>query len=344
MREPDFWQALLSLDLLPKEARDLLRQIPAECRSREDLLSCPALSEEQVEVLSQQRVFSPEEMSRFRVVSLEDEDYPENLRHTSDPPVALFVWGELLERDSLAVAVVGTRQATAYGRSVARKVARDLAQAGLTIVSGGAYGVDSEAHRGALEVGGRTIAVMGSGLDCLYPAAHRGLYEQIAQSGAVVSQFALGCQADRWRFPVRNFTIAGLSRAVVVVEAPVGSGALLTAKSAVEEGRHVFVVPAPIDSETHYGGFELINEGATLLYRVEQVLEVLGVEVGVPKQAVGDLSATQELILGRLSREPEVVDSLSDSLGLPPALVLAELTALEIRGLVMKAAGGYIRL
>ncbi len=344
MREPGFWQALLSLDLPPKKARELWSQIPEGCRTLQDLLSCSVLSQKQVEFLSQQREFSPREHSRFRVLSLEDEGYPENLRHTSDPPVALFVWGELLERDSLAVAVVGTRRATSYGRSVARKISRDLAQAGITVISGGAYGVDSEAHRGALEAGGRTVAVLGSGMDCLYPSAHRNLYEQIANAGAVVSQFALGCSAEAWRFPMRNFTIAGLSRAVVVVEAPKGSGALLTAKSAVEEGRHVFVVPASIDSENHYGGFDLVNEGAQLLYKVEQVLEVLGVEASLPKQAGGNLSATQELILARLSRDPEVVDSLSDSLGLPPALVLAELTTLEMQGLVMKTAGGYIRL
>lgn len=344
MREPGFWQALLSLDLPPKRARDLWSRIPKECRTREALLSSSMLSKEQVEFLSQQRVFSGEDFSSFRILSLEEDDYPENLRHTSDPPVALFAWGELLEQDSLAVAVVGTRRATSYGRSVARKIARELAQAGVTVVSGGAHGIDSEAHRGALEVGGRTIAVLGSGLDCLYPAAHRGLYREIAGSGAVVSQFALGCSADAWRFPMRNFTIAGLSRAVVVIEAPVGSGALLTAKSAVDEGRHVFVAPAAIDSESHYGGFELVNEGASLLYRVEQVLDVLGVEPRVSTPASVELSETQELILSRLSREPEVVDTLSDALGLPAGIVLAELTALEIRGLVMRASGGYVRL
>ncbi|MGI8924658.1 MAG: DNA-processing protein DprA [Fimbriimonadales bacterium] len=344
MRKPDFWQALLSLDLSAEKSRELLDRLGPSCITAHDLLASPALSGSDRKKLSEQKSLSAQQASLLNPISIEEAAFPENLRATQNPPVALVVAGELLPSDTVAVAIVGTRKASGYGRSIARKLASELAKSGITIVSGAAFGIDAEAHKGALEAGGRTIAVMGSGLDKPYPASHRGLLNQIARSGAVVTQFALGTKPDWYRFPNRNYLIAGLSRAVIVVEAPEKSGALLTANLAGEEGRHVFVTPAQMGNAAYLGGFRLINDGATLLYSVDQVFEALGVErVAEPKKAAR-LSLTQRLILEKLTAEPELADNLSERLDQPAGIILAELTGLEIEGLVAKSGGGYVKV
>lgn len=341
MRQKEFWQALLSLDLPPLKSRELLKSLGTHCVSAQDFVDSPHLD-------SKQRIaaqFPNIDFGDIFVVSIEEEEYPANLRLMSSAPVALMVHGNLSVSDENAVAIVGTRKPSTYGRAVARKLAMELAKQGITIISGAAHGIDTEAHKGALQVGGRTIAVLGSAIDRPYPPSNIELLHQISSSGAVVSQFALGTKPDYWRFPARNATIAGLAKAVILVEVPEKSGALVTASIAAEEGRHVFVTPGPIDSLSHRGSFRLINDGATLLYTPDQIFEALGIRPTTAAKSVSSkLTDTQKKIFDALTSTPELPDNLSEKLGEPAGIVLAELTQLELEGLVQKSAGGYIRL
>lgn len=340
MRDSRFWQGFLSLDLPPRKARDVIQRLGPDCVTLEALRESPALSTEERNALPE----TVEVPADVKAVSLDDENYPECLRLSRDPAPVLMYRGELGDANAQRVAIVGTRKASGYGRAVARKLAMQLAESGVIVVSGGAHGTDTEAHEGALQAGGKTIAVMGSGLKRPFPAANRGLFTRIVENGAVISQFALDTKPDYWRFPLRNLLIAGMCRAVIVVEAPEGSGSLLTAYAAADEGRHVFATPAAIDSESHFGSFRLINDGATLLSHVDQVFAALGIEKRSKPQRTIQLSQVQELILSRLSKEPELADNLSEEMGLAPGIMLSELTNLELEGLVARAGGGYVRL
>lgn len=340
MRDLGFWQAFLSLDLPPRKARDVLERLGPQCVSYEDLQTSPALDRE----LKSKLPPATKLPVGIQVAELDDDRFPECLKLVRDPVPALMFRGTLPPPEASCVAIVGTRKASTYGRAVARKLASQLAESGVTIVSGGAHGIDAEAHEGALSVGGKTIAVLGSGLDKLYPAANRSLFSRIAESGAIVSQFALGTKPHYWRFPIRNFVIAGMCHAVIVVEAPEGSGSLQTAHIAADEGRHVFATPAAFDNDSHRGSFRLINDGATLLYDANQLLTALGLERKETKQKEILLSEIQERILARLTKEPELADNLSEEMGVSPGIMLSELTNLELEGLIARAAGGYVRL
>ena len=212
----------------------------------------------------------------IKVFALNDRDYPENLRKISDAPPVLYVKGRILPQDSLAIGVVGARYATIYGRQVTEKLVFGLVNSGTTIVSGMARGIDSFAHRSALEAGGRTIAVLGSGVDLIYPPENKGLYEAIIKNGAVVSEFPLGFPSMPSNFPARNRIISGLSLGVLVTEAAVDSGSLITAGQAAEQGREVFAVPGPIYSTKSQGTNYLIQKGAKLVSSVEDILEEYG--------------------------------------------------------------------
>src|SRR3989338_1798160 len=214
----------------------------------------------------------------IKVLSVVDRDYPANLRQISDAPPVLYYKGSLLASDDLAVAVVGARFATAYGRQVTEKLVMDLTLAGLTIVSGLARGIDSIAHRAALDAGGRTIAVLGSGVDLIYPPENQKLAEKIVQNGALVSEFPLGFPSVPSNFPARNRIIAGLSLGVVVTEAAVDSGSLITAGQAAEQGREVFAVPGPITSRMSEGVNKLIKEGVHPATEAADILEILDIE------------------------------------------------------------------
>jgi DNA processing protein len=267
--------------------------------------------------------------------------FPRGLASIFDPPVGLFVRGDedatLLDRP--AVAIVGARSCSSYGASVARTLGRELAASGLVVVSGLARGVDGEAHRGALEAGGTTVAVLGCGVDRVYPAAHAELARRVTEHGLIVSEYAPGVEPAPWRFPARNRVIAGLAAATVVVEARERSGALITADLALEEGREVFSVPGEITSALSAGTNALLRIGATALTSSADVLEAFGISP-IAEQPV-ELSPPAELVLSRLRDRPASADELVRGLAVPAAEVATALAELELASLVDEQAGVY---
>ena len=287
---------------------------------------------------------SPEAVARrlaqlgIRALTLLDEEYPSNLRQVADAPPVLFVRGRVLPEDSQAVALVGTRRATAYGRSVAERLASDLAAAGVTVVSGLAKGVDTAAHVAALEARGRTLAVLGNGLDQVYPPENGALARRIAENGygALVSEFAPGVPPDAVNFPRRNRIISGLSRATVIVEAGDRSGALITADFALEQGRDVLAVPGGIFNAMSVGANQLLRQGATPVTSARDILEVIGVggEAGAAlAHDMPDVSPVEATVWRALSGEPRHADEFARTLGLSSGEVVATLAMLELKGL-----------
>jgi DNA processing protein len=277
----------------------------------------------------------------FRFLPRSDRAFPPLLCAIHDPPPGLFLRGdadaELLSRP--AVAVVGARACSAYGRQVARTLGRDLAAAGLVVVSGLARGVDAEAHRGALEAAGSTVAVLGCGVDRDYPAAHRELARQVAATGLVVSEYAPGVEPAPWRFPARNRIVAGLCAATVVVEARERSGALITADFALEEGREVFAVPGEITSSLSAGSNALLRLGATPLTAAQDVLESYGLTPAEAAAApVGDAAAA---VLERVREAAAGADELSRATGIGAAELAVLLTELELAGAIVEEDGVY---
>ncbi|MDR7514355.1 MAG: DNA-processing protein DprA [Armatimonadota bacterium] len=270
-----------------------------------------------------------------QVVTLADPEYPQALREIPDPPLALYVRGRL--PDGVRVAVVGSRNPSPDGEYVARRMAAELAAAGVCVVSGLARGIDAAAHRGALEVRGPTVAVLGCGVDVGYPAGHEDLADQVAACGAVVSEYPPGTPPAKHHFPLRNRLISGLSHAVVVVEATLRSGALITADLALEQGREVFAVPGSVLNPRSAGPHRLLREGAGWAESAADVLQALGIAPGPsPQHPVGPLEAR---VLECL-REPRFPDELVGA-GLGTAgAVSALLVSLEVRGLVQRLPGG----
>lgn len=270
-------------------------------------------------------------------------EYPAYLREVANPPPLLYMHGDLREVDRWAVAVVGTRRLTAYGRQVTRDLVTGLVQNGVTIVSGLARGIDGIAHKTALELGGRTIAVLGSGLDQIYPAEHRNLAREIIQGqGAVLSEYGLGIRPEAKNFPPRNRVISGLSMGVVVIEAGKKSGALITADFAVEQDRDVFAVPGNITSPASKGPNRLIQQGAKLVTCVDDILEELNISMVVEKTAVQLAlpdSSEEAALLSELTHQPVHVDELSRTTGLPSNVVSSTLTLMELKGAVQQVGG-----
>jgi DNA processing protein len=281
-----------------------------------------------------------------RFVVWGDSEYPPGLRWIFDPPPVLRVKGELRREDVLAVAIVGARDASPVGLAAARTIAEDLARAGVTVVSGLARGIDGEAHRAALDAGGRTIAVLGSGIDRIYPRGHRGLAERIVQSGALVSELPCGTDPAPENFPRRNRIVSGLALAVVVVEASERSGSLITARLAAQQGREVFAVPGEPNSERTRGTHQLLREGAALAERGEDVVVgampwLFGSTASQPPGATITLDPPGPELLGVLSTGLLHVDEIVERSGLPAARVLETLLELELRGLAMRHPGGF---
>jgi DNA processing protein len=276
------------------------------------------------------------------LITLKDEHYPARLKQIDQPPPVLYALGELNSQDDWAVAVVGTRRVTHYGRQVAEEVAAFLAQNGVTVVSGLARGVDSIAHQAALDAGGRTIAVLGSGVDQIYPAENRRLAVEVTQRGAVLSDYALGTPPEAGNFPPRNRIIAGLSIAVVVVEAGERSGASITANFALEQGREVFAVPGSIYSPQSKGTNRLIRNGAHPLLAPEDLLEALNLSMVTEHQkarVVLPANAVEAAIFEVLGHEPVHVDQIGQQAKLPIEQVSATLTLMELKGMVRQVGG-----
>ncbi len=280
-------------------------------------------------------------MTEIRRIARRDPAFPPLLLAIHDPPPQLFLRGSadaalLFEP---AVAVVGARACSSYGRSVTRSLARDLAAAGLVVVSGMARGIDGEAHRGALDGGGRTVAVLGCGIDRDYPAAHVELSRRIGENGLVVSEYEPGIEPAPWRFPARNRIIAGLCRATLVIEARERSGALITADFALEEGRDVLAVPGEITSSLSAGTNALIKLGAVPVTSAGDVLELYGVAPAV--RAVTPLGSAAEALLARLSSSALTADELVRATALEPGESAAALMELELAGRVTLEDGVY---
>ncbi len=290
-----------------------------------------------------------------RVLTILDPDYPARLKTIHDPPPLLSVSGALSEADHHAVAIVGTRHATLAGRVVTEQLSRGLALAGLTVVSGLARGIDGAAHRSALEAGGRTIAVLGCGIDRTYPPEHQSLRKKIEEQGAVLSELPLGAYPHAYHFPKRNRLISGLSLGVVVVEAAPQSGSLITARLAAEQGREVFAVPGSVQSEQSRGTNGLIKQGAKLVERVDDIIEELlpQMEPSFSAQmqarraaltrpvqsSVPVLEHDEATLYAALSTEPVHIDELISKTGLPAASVSGLLLSLELKGAIRQLPG-----
>lgn len=287
-------------------------------------------------------------MSSPRILAPADRDYPALLAATPLPPT-LWVRGTLLGGDGLAIAIVGSRRATAYGVEVAERLSADLAVRGVTIVSGLARGIDTAAHRGALAAGGRTIAVLGTGIDGRYPPENRGLADRIEAHGALVSQFFPGTPAFAWNFPARNRTIAGLTLGVVVVEAAERSGALSTASAAADFGREVFAVPGRITSDTAHGPHGLLRDGATLVRSWMDIVQELSspwrsavrdasdvIDTPMPRAQTPDEAAVLAVLM---TDEPQQIEHVIARCGLTPSRVGATLVSLELVGRARQLEG-----
>ena len=327
--------------------------------SRKQLCQVPGIREKQIAGLASRETVLPrgrDELAKLESIggealSFEDPGYPALLRQISDPPPVIYISGkkELLKENS--VAIVGSRAATIYGRRTAYSLAGSLAGYSVTVVSGLAHGIDAEAHAGSLAVGGDTVAVLGCGLDVVYPRENRDLYRQIAEQGVLVSEYPLGTQPEGFRFPARNRIIAGLSKGVVVVEAAKKSGSLITAQLALDYGREVFAVPGQVDSYKSAGAHWLLQQGAKLVLGAEDILEEFPGSaagradqrlVGKSDRVLG-LDPDADTLLSHIEPYPQTRDQLIERSGLSPARMSELLLFLELEGLVEVLPGDQIR-
>jgi len=322
-----------SLDIAWQASADELRSVGLNEKIIENLLKV----RNQVDL---ERLWEKIESQGIQVVTWEDPIYPRRLKEIDQPPPTLYVRGELTLEDEWSIAVVGTRRMTVYGRQVAEEVSRFLASNHVTVVSGLARGVDAVAHQSALQAGGRTIAVLGSGVDTIYPPENRKMAEEICKYGALISEYVPGTQPESTNFPPRNRIISGLSMATVVIEAGETSGALITATFAAEQGREVFAVPGSILAPQSKGTNRLIRDGARPLLNVEEVLDVLNLEqVQEYRQARLALPAdeVEAKLMEVLQDEPLSVDEIQYRSGLPVEKVSATLVMMELKGMVRQA-------
>lgn len=282
------------------------------------------------------------ERDQIRILTWNDAEYPVHLKEIDQPPPVLYLRGELTAEDAWAVGIVGTRAVTSYGRQVTEELTSVLVHNGVTIVSGLARGVDGVAHSTALKAGGRTLAVLGSGVDKIYPPEHRQMAERIAQHGAVISDYAPGTSPDSANFPPRNRIISGLSMAVVIIEAGDSSGALITAEFAVNQSREVFAVPGMLYAPQSKGTNRLIANGARVLLNPNDVLEALDLTRNVERREIrraAPADATEAALLSALNLEPVHVDDIRARLGLPIEKISAALTMMELKGMVRQVGG-----
>ncbi len=286
--------------------------------------------------------------NNVKIITIQDDEYPLNLKFTFDPPVILYVKGTLINEDNVSIAIVGSRRATSYGKMVAEKLGSELAQNGITVVSGLARGVDTFAHKGALLKDGRTIAVLGSGLSVVYPPENKGLAEKIAQKGAILSEFSMTTKPERGNFPIRNRLISGLTLGTVVVEAAQESGALITAGYALEQGREIFAVPNNIFNKYSKGTHKLIKQGAKLTEDVNDIIE----EIESFRQAWKNpkksfekpeehskLSVDECQVYKSISYEPLYIDQIAEKNNLKINILSSVLVGLEMKGKIKQLSG-----
>ena len=292
-------------------------------------------------------------VDEIAVVTRACDEYPAQLAAVPSAPETLYVRGRLVADDALAVAIVGSRRATPYGLEVAERLGAALGARGVTVVSGLARGIDSAAHHGALESGGRTIAVLGSGVDVIYPPEHAALAKAIDLTGAVVSELVPGTRPQQWFFPLRNRVISGLSRAVVVIEASERSGSLITARCALDQGRDVLAVPGNILSGRNRGAHALLRDGAKIVESADDILEELGIVTGVippggaagPRIAASKASGGDPVLACLVPGEAADLDEISERSGLQTARLLPRLFELELQGFVQRVGGGrFVRM
>ena len=296
--------------------------------------------------------------NKINIITYQDDPYPAKLMNIYDRPPFLYVRGNL-NKDDINIAIVGSRQASTYGKYTTEKISRELALKGLTIVSGMARGIDSVAHRGALTAHGRTIAVLGSGLDVIYPPENKILFADIIQNGAVISEFPLGTPPRSANFPTRNRIISGMSYGVVIVEAGEKSGSLITARLALEQGREVFAVPGSIDAAGSRGTNKLIKQGAKLIENTDDIMEEILPQIDrttvlkpssvsnsevIAAKSAEILSTVDQKIIGLISGGRVHIDDLISSSGLSSADILSALTTLELKGLVQQHPGKFFSL
>ena len=352
-------EACIALNMIPRIGPVRIRKLLDFFGTPESILAAPHSQLEKVSGLGpeaarevahwQEKVDLPAELERIRdfgahVITQADSTYPPLLREIHDPPTVLYVWGELLEKDQHAIGVVGSRKTTHYGIESSRKLSYQLAYSGLTVISGLARGIDTAAHQGALAAKGRTVAVIGGGLEFLYPPENRELAERIAAGqGAIVSEFSMRVQPDRQSFPMRNRIISGWSFGTLVVEAGLNSGALISANMALEQGRTVYAVPGPIDRPNSMGSNKLIQQGAKLVMDASDILDELGTlfrhEPELIRSAPVDLSPEQEKVYHAITDSETAIDRIVSQSGLPTGQVLSTLLTLEMKRLVKQLPG-----
>ncbi len=355
-------EATIALNMLPKIGPIRVRRLLERLGSAEAILKASeskltqtnGIGPETARIISQweQHIDLSKELDDAKargisIITQDDSDYPEALRHMYDPPLALYVWGNLTAADKHAIAIVGSRRTTHYGQQAALGFSRDLARSGLTIISGLARGIDSFAHRGALEAKGRTIAVIGSGLAQLYPPENFKLAEEIANGhGAVISEFPLQQRPDKKTFPMRNRIVAAWSTGVLVVECPKWSGSIITANLGIEMGKTVYAVPGPIDRPTSAGCNQLIRDGASLVSSADDILEDLEslplnfeLEVQPAASPPKELDATEQCVFDALSKEETLIDHIVNSSKLPVSTVITTLLRLEMKRLIRQLPG-----
>lgn len=356
--QEDTTAAILALAAVGKIGPVRIKAILAQTETATDILRwdteqfcrVPGIQQElagrirqKLDIAYGQRLIEWANKRNLGITTLADPAYPPMLRAIYDPPPFLFMAGKWTEADNTAVAIVGSRNASEYGKSTAATLASELARHGISVVSGLAVGVDAASHRGAMAAEGRTIAVLGSGIDIVYPPNHAGLFDEIKDRGVVLSEFFPGIGPNPGHFPRRNRVIAGLALAVVVVEAGSKSGALLTADLALSQGKKLFAVPGSVGSQQSLGTNELIKAGAYLLTSVDDIFTVLpelkSGYIAPAKKAPTDLSQGERLVFNHLSDNPIQFDSLVRQSGLTVTDVSAYLLSLELRGMVRQLSG-----
>jgi DNA processing protein len=295
------------------------------------------LVEKQLELMKKKKV---------SLLTFKNQVYPENLKSIYDPPPFLFIKGEIKKEDKNAIAIVGCRAASQYGKQIAEKIGRELARRKITIISGLAWGIDSIGHLAALKENSRTIAVFGSGLDVIYPSENRELAERIIQNGAILSEFFLETKPERQNFPKRNRLISGLSLGVVIIEAGEKSGALLTAKHALEQNREVFAIPGNVGSKTSEGTNKLIKEGAKLVTKVEDILEELTMittvwqkEKSKMEKDLSQLSEVEKNTYNLITDKPYHIDKIAQDTRMTTSQTLSILLSLELKGFIKQLSG-----